>query len=80
MLIRCVAEVSCAFPIELRHKGVVRVPDEYDGRVVHLDVLPPTLMSLHADRPAALPIIFLALEAYEERRNGPGAYHDTIFF
>lgn len=58
-----------ALAVELRHERVVGVPDQQDGRVVHLDLSLPTLVSLHADGPPALPVILLALKTLQHKKN-----------
>lgn len=63
VLVRGVAEMSCAFAIELGHERAVRVSDQQDGRVVHVDVALAALVRLHADGASAFPVILLTLEA-----------------
>ena len=61
--VRGVAQMPGALAVELRHQGPVRVADQQDGRVKHLDLLLSTLVGLHADAPAALPVVLLPFKA-----------------
>lgn len=60
--VSCVAQVPGTFPVELSHQGPVRVSDEQDSRVEHLNLPPATLVGLHADGTPAAPVVLLALE------------------
>lgn len=64
MLVRGIAKMSSAFAIKLSHERAVRVPDQQDGWVIHLDVTLAALMCLHADGASTFPVILLALEAW----------------
>lgn len=66
VLVRGVAEMSCTFAIKLGHERAVRVSDQQDGWVIHLDVALAALVRLHADGAATFPVILLALEAWTE--------------
>lgn len=73
--------MSCALAVELGHEGAVRVPDEQDGRVKHLNLLLAALVRLDADAAAALPVVLLPLEALDggasqpQRRSAPPPSH-----
>ena len=73
--VSCVAQVPGAFPVELGHQGPVRVPDQQDGRVEHLNLPPAALVGLHADGAPAPPVVLLALEPCpgERHRGAPAA-------
>lgn len=57
--------MSGTLAVEFGHEGAVRVPDQQDGRVEHLDLFLAALVGLYADAAAALPVVLLAFETYQ---------------
>lgn len=68
--VSCIAQVPGALPVEFGHQGPVRVPDQQDGRVEHLDLPPATLVGLHTDGAPAPPVVLLALKPCPGERRG----------
>lgn len=62
--VRGVSQVSRALAVEFRHEGAVRVSDQQDGRVEHLDLFLTALVGLHTDAAAAPPVVLLALKTW----------------
>lgn len=54
-----------ALAVELGHEGAVRVSNQQDGRVKHLNLLLTTLMCLDTDAAATLPVVLLPFETYQ---------------
>lgn len=59
--------MSGTLAVELSHEGAVGVSDEQHGRVKHLNLFLAALVRLHADAAAALPVVLLPLEAFNQR-------------
>lgn len=53
-----------ALAVELSHEGAVRVSNQQDGRVEHLNLFLTTLVGLDADAAAALPVVLLSFETW----------------
>lgn len=56
--------MSGALAVELGHEGAVRVPNEQDGGVEHLNLFLAALVGLDADAAAALPVVLLSFETW----------------
>lgn len=54
--------MASTFAVEFGHEGAVRVSNEQDGRIKHLNLFLTTLMGLYADAAAALPVVFLSFK------------------
>lgn len=54
--------MSGTLAVKLCHKGAVRVSNQQDGRIKHLNLLLTALVGLHADAAAALPVVLLPFE------------------
>lgn len=68
--VRSKPDVAAILPVEFCHERLVGVPDEQDGRVEGLDLLPPALVGLDADRPAAVPMVPLPFEPWSGTESG----------
>lgn len=56
--------MSSTFAVEFCHEGAVRVSNEQDGRIKHLNLLLTALMGLYADAAATLPVVLLSFETW----------------
>ena len=56
--------MAAVFAVELRHEGLVGVPDHENARVEGFDLFLPALMGLDADGPSTPPVVSLPLESY----------------
>lgn len=56
--------MSGTFAVEFSHEGAVRVSNQQDGRIKHLNLFLTTLVGLYADAAATLPIVLLSFETW----------------
>lgn len=63
-------DVPPVFAVELCHQSLVGVSDEQDGRIEGFDLLLAAFMGFDANRPAASPVVSLALEPCQDRASG----------
>lgn len=58
--------MSGALAVEFGHEGAVRVPNQQNGGIEHLDLLLAALVGLYADAAAALPVVLLPFETWHQ--------------
>ena len=56
--------MAAVFAVELRHEGLVGIPDHENPGVKGFDLFLAALMGLDADSPATPPVISLPLKSY----------------
>ena len=56
--------MAAIFAVELRHEGLVGVPDHENAGVKGFDLFLPALMGLDADGPSTPPVVSLPLKSY----------------
>lgn len=56
--------MSGALAVELGHEGAVRVSNEQDGGIEHLNLFLAALVGLDADAAATFPVVLLSFETW----------------
>lgn len=56
--------MSGTFAVEFSHEGAVRVSNQQDGRIEHLNLFLTALVGLYADAAATLPVVLLSFETW----------------
>lgn len=56
--------MSGALAVEFSHERPIRVSNQQDGRIKHLNLFLTTLMGLNTDAAATLPVVLLSFETW----------------